>query len=314
MDVDELKLLRGFGRIAYSESGKPSLRYRAIDPADRYVQCGCDKDDCWTRQLLPLRDHMVALFRAVVAAGSEEQFEGFGRADDPWPGVIYALQMAAALEDVFADPSYVDDSEAALWCRPAWDSDEEDREAASKYAAALIIFNFVWTAYEAAVETSAKGLYLKDKMPVRARRLFQAEPHLSADTAVFDVSYRVARQICARLPAIKQSVEDIEKKFGLTSAAAAAELVRLFRNYIVHGADPMPVGSSRAACARFYSITRLLLLLIQLLVLRRLKEPARPIALSVSQDRGSQRAGRLLQNLHRHEALWMEPELMHVED
>jgi hypothetical protein len=134
--------------------------------------------------------------------------------------------MAASLEDVFADPSYVDDSEAAFWCRPAWESDEEDREAASKYAAALIIFNFAWTAYEAAIEISANGVYPKDKVPVRARRLFQAEPELSAGVEVFDVSYKVARQICIRLPSIASSIQDIEKKYALSGAAAAAELGR----------------------------------------------------------------------------------------
>lgn len=314
MDIEELKLLGGFGRIAYSATGKPILKFRAVDPADHYVRCGCGKADCWTHQLTPLREHIVALFRAIVVCGLEEQFEAFDRSEDPWPGVIYALQMAASLEDVFADPSYVDDSEAALWCRPAYESDEEDREAASKYAAALIIFNFAWTAYEAAIETSANGIFAKDKVPVRARHLFQAEPELSAGVEVFDVSYRVARQICMRLPALASSIQDIDKKYALSGAAAAAELGRIFRNYIVHGADPMPVGSSRAACARFYSITRLLLLLIQLLVLRRLKEPARPVPLSANQDRGSQRAGRLLQNLHRRETLWVEPELMRLED
>jgi hypothetical protein len=63
-----------------------------------------------------------------------------------------------------------------------------------------------------------------------------------------------------------------------------------------------------------FHLTRLLLLLIQLLVLRRLKDPARPIPLSANQNRGSQRAGRLLQNLQRREVLWIEPELMRVED
>src|SRR5215204_865299 len=121
MDIEELKLLRGFGRIAYSETGKPTLKYRAIDPADHYVRCSCGNADCWTHQLTPLREHMVALFRAIGVCGLEEQFEAFNRSEDPWPGVIYALQMAASLEDVFADPSYVGDSEAAFWCRPAWE-------------------------------------------------------------------------------------------------------------------------------------------------------------------------------------------------
>jgi hypothetical protein len=45
-----------------------------------------------------------------------------------------------------------------------------------------------------------------------------------------------------------------------------------------------------------------------------LKEPSRLVPLSANRDRGSQRAGHLLQNLHRHEALWVEPGLMVVED
>jgi hypothetical protein len=314
MNTDEQRLLSGFGRVGYGEDGKPTLKYRATDPADRYVKCGCGKADCWTKQLVPLRDHIVALFRAVLSCGSEEQFENFRRSDDAWPGVTYALQMAASLDDVFADPSYVDDSEAGLWCSPAWERDEEDREAASKYVAALITFNFVWNAYEAAIEISADDLFPKDKVPVRGRRLFQAETQLAAGVLGFEPSFRVARQICARLPAIKDDIENIEMKYSLSGAAAAAELGRVFRNYIVHGADRIPIDSSGAACARFYSVTRLLLLLIQLLVLRRLKEPTSLVPLSVNRGRGSQRAARLLQNLHRHEEAWVEPELMQSEE
>ena len=59
--------------------------------------------------------------------------------------------MAASLDDVFVDPAYLDDSEAGFWCSSAWESDEDDREAGSKYVAALIMFNFVWNAYEAAI-------------------------------------------------------------------------------------------------------------------------------------------------------------------
>ena len=314
MNDDERALLNRFGRVGYSEAGKPILKYRAIDPADRYVKCGCGKADCWTTQLVPLREHMVLLFRAIVSCGFEEQFVGFSRADDPWPGVIYALQMAASLDDVFADPSHVDDSDAASWCEPAWENDEEAREGASKYAAALITFNFAWNAYEAAIETSVDGLFPKDKVPVRGRRLFQTEPQLSDGINLLDISYRVARQLCVRLPILKDDIERIETKYNLSGASAAAELGRIFRNYIVHGADPMPVHSSGAACARFYSVTRLLLLLIQSLVLRRIKNPNQPVPLSANQNRGSQRAGRFLQNLHRHEALWIEPELMVLDE
>lgn len=314
MENDEKVLLHRYGRIGYSEDRRPFIKYRAIDPADLYVKCGCGKADCWTAQLVPLREHMALLFRAILSCGYKEQFSGFGRGDDPWPGVIYALQMAASVDDVFADPSHVDDSDAASWCNPAWEHDEEEREAASKYAAALITFNFAWNAYEAAIEISADGLYSKDKVPVRGRRLLQAEPLLGDGIALLEVSYRVARQICIRLPILKPDIENIETKYKLSGACAAAELGRIFRNYIVHGADPMPVHGSGAAYARFYSVTRLVLLLIQSLLLRRVKDTNQPIPLSINRDRGFQRVGRLLQNLHRHEALWIEQELMSLDE
>lgn len=310
MNEDERALLYRYGRIGYSADRKPFIKYRAIDPADRYVKCGCGRSDCWTAQLVPLREHMTLLFRAIVSAGYSEQFFGFERADDPWPGVIYALQMAASIDDVFADPSHVDDSDAASWCNPAWEHDEEEQEAASKYAAALVTFNFAWSAYEAAIETSADGLFPKDKVPVRGRRLFQAEPQLGDSIPLLGVSYRVARQICIRLPGLKANIENVEAKYKLSGASAAAELGRIFRNYIVHGADPMPAHNSGAAYARFYSVTRLVLLLIQSLLLRRVKNTNQPIPLSVNQDRGFQRVGRLLQNLHRHEGFWIEQDLM----
>jgi hypothetical protein len=313
MNADELRLLSGFGRIRYDDDGKPALKFRATDPANHYVRCGCGKSDCWTQQLVPIRDHIVALFRAILSCGFEEQFEDFNRSDDAWPGVTYALQMAASLDDVFVDPAYVDDSEAGLWCSSAWESDEDDREAGSKYVAALITFNFVWNAYEAAIEISAGRLFPKDKMPVRGRRLFQTEPQLAVGVVSFEPSYRVARHLCGRLSEIEGDISAIDKKYNLAGAAAAAELGRIFRNYIVHGSDRDAINGGRAACARFYSITRLLLLLIQLLVLRRLKEPTTPVPLSVNRsDSGNQPAGHLLHNLHRREALWIEPELLRL--
>ena len=148
--------------------------------------------------------------------------------------------------------------------------------------AALITFNFAWSAYEAAIEISAGGLFPKDKMPVRGRRLFQAEPQLAEGVLGFEPSYRFARRtLCGRLSEIQDDIENIERKYGLSGAPAAAELQEVFRNYIVNGADHNAIYGSGAACARFYSFTRLLLLLgIQLLIFRRLKEPTTAVPLS----------------------------------
>jgi hypothetical protein len=278
--------------------------YRATDPAGRYVTCGCGRDDCWTYDLLPLRAHMAALFRSLVALGAEERFADFSRHDDPWPGVIYALQMAGGLEDLSTDPAYANDDEGSLWCGSVADREHEDRELASKYTASLVMFNFAWTAYEAAIEISAAGEFVKDKLPVRARKILQAEASEAAKIAGLDPSYKVARLLCGRVPSMKSELGLIETKYRLAPPPAAAELVRIFRNHIVHGRDGLPVESV-APCYRFYAITRVLLLLTQYLVLRRISAPAEDVFLSANREElGREPASLVLRQLHYADRRW----------
>ncbi len=304
---EEQRFLGRLGRIARTEDGQLRLKYAAIDPAARYVVCSCVRPDCWTKELRPLREHAVALYRVLVDCGSADLFgEPHGRVD-PWPGTVHALQMAASLDDVFADPSITDDGESAMWCRSAFEHDEEQREAASKYVAAMAFFNFVWNAYEAAVKVALQSGFAKDKLPVRARRFFALRPSPVADTSSFQASYRYARGLCGRVPVLRGEVSDIESKYHLEGAAAAAELGRLFRNYVVHGGEQMPTYSGQQALARFYSVSRLLLMLIQGLAATRLvdEEAALPLFSSSDEDgEDALPAGMVLYNLQRHPALW----------
>jgi hypothetical protein len=301
---DEARLLRGLDRLSRSEDGVASLKYTAIDQADRYVGCNCGQPDCWTKEQLALREHMASLYRAIVACGYAEQFEGYDRGDFAWPGVIDALQMAASIDDVFTDPSYVDDSEAWLYCESVADFDAREREYAAKYAAAIITFNFVWNAYEAAIEISAGEAFNKDKTPVRARRLFAAEPDLGRAMPSLEMSYQVARQICSRVPELESGIAAIAAKYKLSGAAAAAELCRLYRNHIIHGRDDAPVTESHRPARRFYAVIRLLLLLIQLLVMRRLTDRAGIVPLSVNGEGEATTAEMYFTNLHRRRELW----------
>jgi len=247
---------------------------------------------------------MAALFRAIVSLGFAERFSEFDRNDDPWPGVIYALQMAASLDDLFADPSYVSDDEAGFWCGSAADTEDEDRELASKYAAALITFNFAWSAYEAAIEISAPGEFPKDKLPVRARRILRAEAAEASKIVALDASYKLARHVCGRQEYLRSKLAEVESKYRLSGPAAAAELVRIFRNHIVHGRDSLPAYSVEP-CYRFYSVTRVLLLLIQYLVLRRVTNAEQVVALSVNlEELGEAPADEYLRNLHYADARW----------
>lgn len=278
--------------------------YRATDPANKYIRCNCGREQCWTNGLLPLRAHIAALYRAIVSLGYSRRFLDFSEHDDPWPGVIYALQMAGGLENLSTDPTYAHDDDAGYYCESVADREDEDRELASKYTAALVMFNFAWTAYEAAIETSLADLYERDKLPVRARKMLVDEHLEASKISALDVSYAVARRTCAILDPLKIDIQHIETQYGLSGPSAAAELVRIFRNHVVHGREILPVDSV-APCYRFYSITRVLLLLIQYLVLRRVKRASKPVSLSVNQAHlGKEPADIMLRNLHYSDHRW----------
>lgn len=292
------------GRYELGDSGKLELRYTAIDPMDRYVRCSCGKPECWTNDLRPLREHMHALIQAILSCGHEALICG---GQTPWPGTVYALHMAVSIEDVFADPSYIDESESALYCEPAWAFDENQREQASKYVAALSIFNFTWIAYEAAIENALGPEHSKGKLPVQARNFFKdaGEQHWK-NLPAFDGSYCVTRQICSRIPDIQSDIDFIASKYGLTGAAAAAELVRILRNHIFHGKDRTPLSGEAAMVSHFYAATRLLLMLIQIFLLHTIRNHETDIPLSlVHDDMGNKPARDVLLNLHRPESRWM---------
>ncbi|HYC06246.1 MAG TPA: hypothetical protein VED40_23360 [Azospirillaceae bacterium] len=278
--------------------------YRAIDPAMRYVRCGCGQANCWVTGLLPLRHHLAALFQAIVALGFAERFSWISRHEDPWPGVTYALQMAGGIQDVICNPSLVHDSDDALYCETVAHYEDESQELASKYTAALIIFNFAWSAYEAAIETSARGETVKETLPVHARRLFQAEGDRASQIRALDQSYNYARHMCERQALLKDQFARTITKHGLTGPAAAAEMVRVFRNYIVHGDDPLPADSV-LPCYRFYAVTRVVLLLIQHLIWRKVTRPSRPVLLSANREEvGREPATLFLRHLHYADVQW----------
>lgn len=291
------------GRYEIDGKGKPKLRYTAIDPMNSYVQCNCGRRDCWTADLRPLREHMNALMQCISSCGLNDLIEG---GQQPWPGTLFSLHMAVSIEDVFVDPAYVDESGAGLFCRPAWEFDEKQREHSSKYVAALSIFNFTWMAYEAAIESALGASYSNDKLPVQVRNFFKnAEMHYENHLPAFESSHRFTSQICRRFTGVRDDIARITTKYGLSGAAAAAELVRIFRNHIVHGKDSTPLSGGSTMVVHFYATTRLLLMLIQLLLLHAVKQKDANIPLSlIFDDKGKLPARHVLLNLHRPEVRW----------
>lgn len=297
-DLQHLAALR---RIRRAEDGGYELEYTAIDPAVRLFSCSCGKAECIIAALRDMREHIAALLRAIIGCGIEKVLPESEGAET-WPSVTYPLHMAVSIEDVYADPSFVDDSGSAFYCQPAWDADEADRESASKYVAALVTFNFIWSAYEAVIDRSARGLYPSDKVAVRARKIFMANPHLTF--AEIPKLLRIARHFCQMDVALKTDIEASAAKFGTVATGAASDLARIFRNHIVHGDDAERFQSGAWAVYRFYAVGRLLLVLIQALVRRSLTDEDAPIVLSLSSGEETERAGWLMSHLHLRPERW----------
>lgn len=280
-------------------------QYTAIDPMDDLSKCTCGKPNCPTTNLRPLREHMSALIQALTSCGHVGIIDG---GQDPWPGTLYSLHMAVSIENVFVDPAYIDESDSGLFCDTAWEFDEEQREHSSKYVAALSIFNFIWMAYEEAIGCCLGENFSKDKPPVQSRKFFKgAGEKIEAYMASFRVSYKAAAYFCRqRNKKLAEDIDLIQTKYGLEGASAAAELMRLFRNHVVHGDDSTPLLGDSRMVVHFYASARLLLMLIQILLLHRMTDQTAKIPLSlVLDDKGELPAKHVLLNLHRPEAQWL---------
>jgi len=193
-----------------------------------------------------------------------------------WSGVLYGLEMAASIEDVFADTGYVEDPMTFAVCEPVIDFQAGRSEIASKYVAAASIFNFLWMAYEASVAEVRKdefrGLLKAQRLGERGRRLLERREYLAPKIGGFSQCVRPALIQCQNGGLMQNRVLRVREKFPANGLATAAELCREFRNFVFHGEDEVPThrdwGSSLVEMCRiyrFYSVSRILMMLIQVL-------------------------------------------------
>ncbi|WP_316162439.1 hypothetical protein [Bradyrhizobium sp. SZCCHNRI20481] len=274
-------IVPGMDRLEWSDDDAPKLAYRAIDPATQFFECRCGKPDCALSRLRPFREHIKALYESLSDAihlgrlKSEQPEEG-------WEGVLFALQMAASIEDAFADTSYVTESPDDLYCPPPWDEALINSEIAAKYVAGLAIFNFIWSAYETTVKTVTPGSAGGERTAVRGRRLADGLRHIEADIPELSKLYRMAVYACRKGGHLDAKIDPIKDTYGLSGLAAAAELCRIYRNFIAHGDDVVPkeydwrkngLGTGNFVVYRMYGVGRLLLMLIQAFAYHSLSDP-----------------------------------------
>jgi hypothetical protein len=255
----------GYARYIRSADGTQVSRYTAIDPADEAIWCTCGKSECPRARLLPFRQHLVELHRVLSRL-----------ADEDWGGVLYGLRMAASIEDVVADTGYVEYLEVFALCETTIDYENAQSEMAAKYVAGATIFNFLWQSYESAVARTAPTelvrLLKEERLGERGRRLFEARPELSARFPGLKALVRLALFQCRHGELLDDRLDRLTARFPEQDFVTAAEIGREFRNFLFHGEDKVPhhenwgsAALSRYRLYRFYTVSRLLLYLLQAL-------------------------------------------------
>lgn len=250
-------------------------RAKSMTPVRLASHCSCGKPNCVFRPgyLAPFRDHIARLHHVFAyshAAGQLEDYE-----EQSWSAVTYQLQMAASIEDVEADTGYVDLRGSSAYCEPVADYDAEHSRLASQYASALIIFNFVWAGYEAAIKVGVADFLPKEHSAFRGRELMALHETIASSLPAFKHIVQNAYRRVLHVGDLEGDRTKIDR-YVTGSATQAAELARLFRNHLAHGSDAPPVpDQDHALCRtlRFYKLARLLLLLIQIIAIQALDPP-----------------------------------------
>lgn len=247
-------------RVDWHEAreGRLVARFSAMDPIWNATTSNASG-------LVPLRRHMQGLGSLII------------RLDQQWEGgaaIFEQLRLAYSLTEVSADTDINEDS---FWCGHAADYEDVSSELAAKHLAGTIVFNLVWTAYEAAVEEASnrdlrnhpKGAAGRDLL----RELFGHRPMPGLRSSLLDALELHPHDL--------KSIKGPEVKAALSTgcwASLAAEHLRRFRNASVHGDITLPepedwgrtskyVVDQDPAIRRFGAHIRLTLLLIQALMI-----------------------------------------------
>lgn len=246
---------------------------------------GIDKQ---TAELKPIQEHIVRLHGAISECTGQGSLNAHKTTARGWEGVRYALQMAAGLRSVVVDTTQVDETGAWAYCNAGADFDDAHSEVASSYMAALIVFNFIWTAYENAREISLFGALLTGKSRNKTKELSHLTGGLSDNLAFLRSEFYTAADLCHRGGGLNGELTRVFKNIDGSYAELCADLARRFRHHVYHGGDAVPFPeeeygepinkkTARAispVVLRFSAVGRLLLMLIQLIALSCLDDPA----------------------------------------
>lgn len=214
--------------------------------------------------LAPLRSHALRVLRVISSLSN-------GRGSSPvWDGVYHNLHQAVSLQSVGL---YTDVHGDSQWCRPGYEYDKAISEVKERFVAGQLVFQGAWNAFELA----GGALFLTGKSPTT-----QAVRHKLADgghqpiyglrEALFEAYQTSKKYIDIKHPAFREAL------VSGSDLSIAAELLRQFRNGVLHGKieslEPLDwgPGSEDRSCQKqtelFQAQTRLILFLLQAIIAR----------------------------------------------
>jgi hypothetical protein len=264
---------KSYSKRVRMADGTFANRYTAIDPAKYAIVCTCGKPDCVRVRFLPFRDHIAKLHYLISRLMDEDALDSYSFG---WLGVVNGLRLAASIEDIEADTGYVDDPLVFALCETTIDYENASSEMASKYVAGATIFSFCWQAYEAAVRVTAttelRGLLKEERFGERGRRLFESRLTMSPCFSGLTELLRLAIYQCEEGGLFTDRLNKVRARVSNEGFILAAEIAREFRNFLFHGEDEPPAHEEWGAAVvthcrlcRFYTVSRLILYLIQAL-------------------------------------------------
>jgi hypothetical protein len=153
------RIVPGMSRLKWTCEGQARLAYTAIDPARQLFSCNCGKATCKIAGLTPFREHIKGLYNAIASTTELQYTAAQLDLEGEWQATMFSLQMAASIEDAFANTSFVEIDDTDWMCSP-YDDGILSSEIAAKYVAGLAIFNFLWAAY-ASGATEANNIALQ---------------------------------------------------------------------------------------------------------------------------------------------------------
>lgn len=292
LDLSEIMKIPGYSRVNINSEGKIIVKYRAVDPEDihtNYIRSLKINDASESaNKLCAIKDHAASLFNVIRDLDLDNQFKSIKCTDYNWESVRNQIHMAASINDVYADTSSVDDSGSISYCRPAWEFEKAHSETVSKYIASQIFFNFVWLAYECAIEVAGDTKEIRKKTGAKGRVILAESKFPDYSLPFLRDIYILCLRSCYQDGSTRNS-KDIQKllrELDKPIVEQAAEIIRIVRNRVMHGEETAPYPEDHGgdgesdvvnSTQRLYYASRITLILIQALAFTCLVDPSSTI-------------------------------------